>query len=194
RTPSPRRCLPGRSRVPSANLELERLRRHLADAGGRLYLGAAPGGMALAGPEQAVLVLGPPRSGKTTAGAIPNGLAAPGAVGGTSTKPDLLAATVGTRADLGRCWLLDPSATIAAPARVERLRWSPVASAASWDESLVVARAMTGAARPGGRSGESAHWSERAEALLAPLLHAAKVSGAGMETVVALVRRPDLAP
>jgi type IV secretory pathway TraG/TraD family ATPase VirD4 len=180
--------------VPGTNLELERLRRHLAYTGGRLYLGAAPGGLALAGPEQAVLVLGPPRSGKTSAVAIPNVLAAPGAVVVTSTKPDLLAATVGTRAELGRCWLLDPSATIPTPARVERLRWSPVASAASWDESLVLARAMTGAARPGGRSGESAHWSERAEALLAPLLHAANLSGAGMETVVRWVLRQDLAP
>jgi type IV secretory pathway TraG/TraD family ATPase VirD4 len=149
--------------------------------------------MALAGAEQAVLVLGPPRSGKTTTVAIPNVLAAPGAVVVTSTKPDLLAATVGARAELGRCWLLDPSATIAAPAGVDRLRWSPVASAASWDESLVVARAMTGAARPGGRFGESAHWSERAEALLAPLLHAAHVNGAGMETVVRWVLRQDLA-
>jgi type IV secretory pathway TraG/TraD family ATPase VirD4 len=180
--------------VPGTNLELERLRRHLVDTGGRLYLGAAPGGLALAGAEQAVLVLGPPRSGKTTAVAIPNVLAAPGAVVVTSTKPDLLAATVDTRAELGRCWLLDPSATVAAPGRVERLRWSPVASAASWDESLVLARAMTGAARPGGRFGESAHWSERAEALLAPLLHAANLSGAGMETVVRWVLRQDLAP
>jgi type IV secretory pathway TraG/TraD family ATPase VirD4 len=166
----------------------------LADGGGRLYLGAAPGGVALAEAEQAVLVLGPPRSGKTTAVAIPNVLAAPGAVVATSTKPDLLAATVATRRDLGRCWLLDPSATIAAPARVDRLRWSPVASALSWDESLVLARAMTTAARPGGRSGESAHWSERAEALLAPLLHAAHVGGAGMETVVRWVLRQELAP
>ena len=75
----------------------------------------------------------------------------------TSTKPDLLAATAATRAGTGRCWLLDPSGTVPAPAGVTRLRWSPVVSASTWDESLVLARAMAGAARPDGRAGDSAH-------------------------------------
>jgi type IV secretory pathway TraG/TraD family ATPase VirD4 len=150
--------------------------------------------MALADPEQAVLVLGPPRSGKTTALAVPNVLAAPGAVAVTSTKPDLLSATVRRRAAVGRCWLLDPSGTLPTPSGVDRLRWSPVVSAVTWDESLVLARAMTGAARPRGRSGEAAHWTERAEALLAPLLYAAHLSGAGMGAVVRWVLRQDLGP
>jgi type IV secretory pathway TraG/TraD family ATPase VirD4 len=150
--------------------------------------------MALADSEHAVLVLGPPRSGKTTAVAIPNVLAAPGAVTVTSTKPDVMVATVGSRADLGRCWLLDPSGSVAAPVGVRPLRWSPAASAATWDESLVLARAMTGAARPDGVAGDSAHWIERAEALLAPLLHAAHLNRSGMESVLRWVLRQDLAP
>jgi type IV secretion system protein VirD4 len=177
-----------------ASSQLDRLRDHLAAAGGRLYLGTTTTGLALAEPEQATLVLGPPRSGKTTAIAIPNVLAAPGAVVATSTKADLLASTAGTRARLGRCWLLDPSGTMTVPAGMSRLRWSPVASASTWDESLVLARAMSGAARPAGRSGESAHWTERAEAVLAPLLHAAHAGGFGMETVVRWVLRQELKP
>ncbi len=98
------------------------------------------------------------------------------------------------RAGSGRCWLLDPSGTLRAPAGVTRLRWSPVVSAATWDESLVLARAMAGAARPDGRTGESAHWTERAEALLAPLLHAAHLRRAGMETVLRWVLRQELEP
>jgi type IV secretory pathway TraG/TraD family ATPase VirD4 len=180
--------------VPSAQPDIDQLRRHLVASGGRLYLGAAPGGMALADAEHAVLVLGPPRSGKTTAVAIPNVLAAPGAVTVTSTKPDVMAATLDCRADRGNCWLFDPSGTVPEPARVSRVRWSPVASAVSWDESLVLARAMTGAARPAGHAGESAHWIERAEALLAPLLHAAYLDHRGMETVLRWVLRQDLAP
>jgi type IV secretory pathway TraG/TraD family ATPase VirD4 len=179
--------------VPSTP-ELDRLRRHLGEAGGQLYLGATWGGMALAEPEHAVLVLGPPRSGKTTGLAIPNVLAAPGPVVVTSTKPDVLAATVAPRAELGQCWLLDPGGTLAPPKGVSRIRWSPVASAVSWDESLVLARAMTTAARPRGRAGESAHWTERAEALLAPLLYAGHLSGLAMDTVVRWVLRQDLAP
>jgi type IV secretion system protein VirD4 len=180
--------------VPSANPELQRLRSHLASAGGRLYLGATSAGLALAEPQQAVLVLGPPRSGKTTSVAVPNLLAAPGPVIATSTKPDLLAATVAARAEVGRCWLLDPSGTLPVPEGVTGVRWSPVVSAATWDESLVLARAMTTTARPAGRTGESAHWTERAEALLAPLLHAAHLAGFGMETVVRWVLRQDLKP
>ena len=172
--------------------ELSNLRNYLASAGGRLYVGAVSGGVALADPQHAVLVLGPPRAGKTTALAVPNVLAAPGPVIATSTKPDVLVPTLGIRSGLGRCWVLDPTGTVSVPPGVERIRWSPVSAAATWDESLVVARGMVGVARPAGRRGESAHWTERAEALMAPLLHAAHLSGAGMESVLKWVLRQDL--
>jgi type IV secretion system protein VirD4 len=172
--------------------DLTQLRAHLARWGGRLYLGTSNGGLVLAAPQQAVLVLGPPRSGKTTAIAIPNVLCAPGPVIATSTKPDLLAATVAARSEVGRCWLFDPTGTVSCPPGLTRLRWSPVAAAATWDESLVLAAAMSRAARPAGRRGESAHWTERAEALLAPLLHAAHMAGSGIEVVLRWVLRQDL--
>ncbi|HMC40420.1 MAG TPA: type IV secretory system conjugative DNA transfer family protein [Acidimicrobiales bacterium] len=173
---------------------LDDLQSWLGATGGRLYAGTVPGGLALAEPEQSLLVLGPPRSGKTTALAIPNTLCAPGAVVVTSTKPDVLAVTLAHRQRLGRCWLLDPSGAMHAPEGVERIRWSPVAAAGTWDESLSVARAMAGAARPAARRGESAHWTERAEALLAPLLHAAHLEGAGMDEVVGWVLGHDPGP
>jgi type IV secretion system protein VirD4 len=171
---------------------LRSLQNVSAAYGGRLYVGAVPGGLALADPQQAVLVLGPPRSGKTTALAIPNVLAAPGPCIVTSTKADILAATLHARSRLGRCWLLDPTGATKPPAGVTRLRWSPVESAVTWDEALVLARGLSGAARPGGRRGESAHWTERAEALLAPLLHAARLEGSGMEAVLRWVLRHDI--
>ena len=43
--------------------------------------------------QHSVLVLGPPRSGKTSGLLIPNVLSAEGAVVTTSTKPDVLDAT-----------------------------------------------------------------------------------------------------
>ena len=170
---------------------LSELRDHTALAGGRLYAGSVAGGLALADPEQALLVIGPPRSGKTSAVAIPNVLAAPGPVVVTSTKADILAATVGVRSTMGRCWLFDPTGASGEPDGVKRLRWSPVASATTWDSALVLARAMTTAARPSGRHGESAHWTERAEALLAPLLAAANLRGEGIEEVLRWVLRQD---
>jgi type IV secretion system protein VirD4 len=172
--------------------ELSALHRYLTGCGGRLYVGCGPGGLALADAQQSGLVLGPPRSGKTTALAIPNVICAPGSVVVTSTKPDILAATLPARRRVGECWLLDPAGAIRPPDGVRRIRWSPVAAARTWDESLVLARGMTGAARPSGRRGESAHWTERAEALLAPLLHAAHLAGSGMEEVVSWVLRHDL--
>ncbi len=171
---------------------LEDLRRRLVTAGPRLYVGAGTAGLAWAAPEQAVLALGPPRSGKTTTLVVPNVLAAPGAVVTTSTKSDVLGATLATRARLGRCWLLDPTGTVPVPAGVTRIRWSPAACSGAWDEALVVARCMVGAARPDAQRGEAAHWTERAEALLAPLLHAAARAGADMRTVVRWVLRQDL--
>ncbi|HET9058939.1 MAG TPA: TraM recognition domain-containing protein, partial [Acidimicrobiales bacterium] len=62
----------------------------------------------------------------------------------------------------------------------------------SWEESLVTARVMTGAARPHGHFGESAHWTERAEALLAPLFHAAATAGLAMRDVVRWVLTQEL--
>lgn len=172
--------------------ELRSLQSHLAASGGRLYVGSVSSGLAFADLQHAVLVLGPPRAGKTTSLAVPNVLCAPGPVIVTSTKADILAATLRARSELGRCWLFDPTGTLTAPDGVRRLRWSPVAAARTWDDSLVTARVMTGAARPAGRRGDSAHWTERAEALLAPLLHAAHLSDSGMATVVGWVLRQNL--
>lgn len=172
--------------------QLEVLRQVSTQAGGRLYVGAVSGGLALGEPQQSALVLGPPRSGKTSSLAIPNVLFAPGPAIVTSTKPDVLAATFAERSKLGTCWLFDPTGALGTLPGVKPLRWSPVAAARSWDESLTIARSMSGAARPDARRGESAHWTERAEALLAPLLHASYLRGSGIEAVLGWVLRQDL--
>jgi type IV secretory pathway TraG/TraD family ATPase VirD4 len=177
--------------VPTGQ-DLALLRARLAAAGSPAYLGWGAEGAVVAPPEQAVLVLGPPRSGKTTSLVIPNVLAAPGAVVTTSTKPDVLQVTALARRDVGTCWLWDPSGTVHPPPGVRRARWSPVPACRSWEVALLTARAMTGAARPGRWPGDSGHWTERAEALLAPLLHAAALSGGGIRRVVQWVHRRDL--
>ncbi len=174
-----------------AEPEIEALHRYLIGRGSGLYVGVGPDGLAFAPPQHALLVLGPPRSGKTTSIVIPNVLAAPGALVSSSTKPDVMAACHLRRADIGRCWLLDPTGTVPVPDGVTPIRWSPIQACGSWDETLVTVRAMTGAARPS-VGAESTHWVERAEALLAPLLHAAALAGHDMETVVRWVLRQDL--
>jgi type IV secretory pathway TraG/TraD family ATPase VirD4 len=167
-------------------------RARVAYGGSPLYLGAGTDGPAFGQPEQGLLVLGPPRSGKTSSLVIPNVLLAPGAVVTTSTKPDVLAATWAERSRIGRCWVFDPAGTTPAPPGVTQLRWSPVPACREWDTAVRTARALTVAARPSGYLGESAHWTERAEALLAPLMHAAALDDQGIDQVVQWVNRHDL--
>ena len=88
---------------------------HPAEAGlalGRLMrTGRRAGGPAVyASWEDTVVAFMAPRSGKTTAQAIPFVLSAPGPVIATSNKSDLWAATAQLRAEAtgGRVWLFDP--------------------------------------------------------------------------------------
>ena len=162
-------------------------------AGAGIYLGVGAGGWAWAEPERSALVLGPSRSGKTSALVLPNVLAAPGPVVSTSTKPDVLWATSGARMAAGRALLYDPSGTVQPPPGVTRVGWSPVNAALGWDDALLMADVMVRASRPGGRAGGGAeeHWTERAGSLLAPLLHGAALDGRPMATVLRWVDRHD---
>jgi hypothetical protein len=129
-----------------------------------------------AGVERAVLVLGPPRSGKTQAVIIPAVLAHAGAVVSASTKPDVLHATATARSRLGRVWEFDPTGE-GQVLPDSQLRWSPVTSSQTWDGALLMARAMVSGAGVGAGTTEANHWARRAVALLAPLLHAAALGG-----------------
>ena len=177
---------------------LATVRGVVAAAGAGVYLGTGSAGPAWVGAEQAVLVLGPPRSGKTSSIVVPTVLGAPGAVVSTSTKPDVLRATAHARRSVGPCLLFDPSGTVEVPPGVHRVRWSPIESCRTWDDALLVARSLVGAARPGGRDNAHAlgtdHWTERAEALLAPTLHAAALDDVDLATVLSWVDRRNAAP
>lgn len=189
--PSPPARVIDRPRSPGAAV-----RQRIMRAGGGAYLGVSQNGeWAAADPESAVMVLGPPRSGKTTAVMIPALMAASGPAVSTSTKPDVMDATMGARQEIGEVWLFDPSGKgTDLPAGVRRLSWSPVAAAASWDEALVMARAMTACTRVGSGTTNENHWTERAAALLAPLLYAAHQSERPIGDVLKWILRKDLAP
>jgi type IV secretory pathway TraG/TraD family ATPase VirD4 len=172
------------------------VRQHVSALGGGAFLGLArDGSWVSADPEHAVLVLGPPRSGKTSAVVIPTLLAASGAVVSTSTKQDVLAATWSARAGLRQVWLFDPTGAVQAPPECARtLSWSPVAAAPNWDEALLIARAMTNAAPAGQGTANESHWRERSSALLAPLLLAANLAGLPVSDVLRWVLRHELEP
>ena len=181
-----RRPAPGVPTVdPLAGVRAASLR-----AGGGVYLGVTDSGEPLvARGERAVLLLGPPRSGKSSSVIIPAILSHTGPVVSTSTKPDVFRTTRLVRALNGRVWVFDPTGPSSAGGGVEELRWSPVQGSELWDGALLVARAMT--TNLGAGTTDRSHWASRAQALLAPLLHAAAVHGRDMETVVDWVMRHE---
>ncbi|GIL37004.1 hypothetical protein PDTK01_30790 [Phycicoccus sp. DTK01] len=110
----------------------------------------------------------------------------------TSTKADVLAATVQARATRGRVWVYDPSLQFpnAAPG-VNVLQWSPVRAGRAWDVTLQTAFAMVDASFSAGRPPDP-HWGERAGTLLAALLHAAALEQLPLGAVRRWVLTGDL--
>ena len=166
------------------------LPRH--DAPG-IYLGINDRSWSWAGPQRSALVLGPSRSGKTSSLVIPNLFVAEGPVVSTSTKPDVMLATAPERSRNGWSFLFDPSGEIECPPSVERVGWSPLTTARNWDAAVQTSDAMVNASRLGGSAvahpGGDQHWTERASALLSPLLHAAALESLPMRSVLRWIDR-----
>ncbi len=78
------------------------------------------------------------------------------------------------------------------------MRWSPLQSCTTWTGALSQARTLVevGSAPGGHRAvrGEHSHWKERAQALLAPLLHAGALADVDMRTVLTWVDRRQALP
>lgn len=173
---------------PVASPSLGALQQQALAAGGGAYLGSVPqGDLVFAPPSAAVLVLAGPRAGKTSCVVIPALAAHPGPAVATSTKPEVLQATLPARIRLGEAWFLDLQGT-GVPDGTRPLRWSPITAASDWQQAQLVAEAMTGA---GNADGDGAHWTERAGALLACCLHAAARSGQGMREITGWILRHD---
>ncbi|WP_017607251.1 type IV secretory system conjugative DNA transfer family protein [Nocardiopsis xinjiangensis] len=174
--------------APKAAAEkARRLRRSLRD---RKKIDPADAGLLLgdlhpSGPELraswedvAVVFMGP-RSGKTSALAVPNILQAPGPCVVTSNKADIYAITSGERARRGRVWLFDPQSI----AHADREMW--------WD-MLSMARTIEGADRlamhlvsatSGAEEGED-FWAKAGRNLLRIVLHAASIDGRNLREVL----------
>jgi type IV secretion system protein VirD4 len=156
-----------------------------------IYVGNGSSGWKWSGVQSSTLVLGPPRSGKTSSLVIPNILLSDGPVVSTSTKPDVMQSTASSRSRDGWVFLYDPSGEVECPRDVERVGWSPLTTASDWDAAVVTADAMVAASRmSGARVGEH-HWTERAGALLSTLLHAAALENLSMREVLRWIDRHE---
>jgi type IV secretory pathway TraG/TraD family ATPase VirD4 len=165
------------------------LSRHLffvmSDDG--VYLGRGRSGDATSGAERSTLVLGPSRSGKTSSLIIPNLLVTTRSCVVTSTKNDVVARMAKSNRG-GATLLFDPSGTVTTPPNVHRIGYSPIRQSQSWDGAVLAARSLIDVARRGRSDRGDDHWTERAGALVAPLLHAASLRN---ETLGALASRVD---
>jgi type IV secretion system protein VirD4 len=163
-----------------------------------VYLGHSEHGWCFTEPQQSVMILGPPRSGKTSAFIVPNVMVASGPVVSTSTKPDVLDATIDHREQVGECFLFDPTQSVAGSRNLHPLRWSPLQSCTSWAPAMSMAHTLvevgTGSVGQAGQHGDHSHWNERAKALLAPLLLAANMGGEDMRTLLTWVDRRKALP
>jgi type IV secretion system protein VirD4 len=116
-------------------------------------------------------VLGPTRSGKTTSIIVPNLLMTTDSCVVTSTKNDVVSLMSRARHD-GATLLFDPSGTVATPHGAHRVGYSPLRQSSTWDGAVLAARSLLDVARRGRGERSDDHWSERAGALVAPLMHA----------------------
>jgi len=158
---------------------LRLLRR--SDLAGRLVLGRRGGRLLYAEHRHALVAFGPPQSGKSAGIAIPALLEWNGPAVASSIKTDLLAATLARRRALGEVLVFDPFEL----ARTSSQTWSPLPAARTWDGALEVAWRLAAAAEVDRRTVEGGDfWAVAAEQRLAPLLHAAAMTGGGMEAVV----------
>jgi type IV secretion system protein VirD4 len=147
----------------------------------RLVLGTRRGRPLYAEQRHALVAFGPPQSGKSAGLAIPALLEWQGPAVASSTKSDLLSATVARRTSLGPVFVFDPFALSGGRSHT----WSPLQAADSWDGALEVAWRLAGAAELDHRSTEGGEfWAIAAEQRLAPLLYAAAKTGAGVEALV----------
>jgi type IV secretory pathway TraG/TraD family ATPase VirD4 len=90
----------------------------------------------------------------------------------TSTKDDVVNVLANARRDVA-ILLFDPSGTVSTPNGVQRVGYSPIRQSKSWDGAVLASRTLVDVARRGRGDRSDDHWTERAGALVAPLLHAA---------------------
>lgn len=155
---------------------------HRADDGtSRLALGYQGGALLRGETRHALVVFGPPQSGKSAGIAIPSLLEWDGPAVASSIKTDLYSATAQRRHTLGRVMVFDPYGL----APVRGSTWSPLRLSRTWDGALSTAqRISAGAELDTSNVKGGSYWTAAAEQRLAPLLWAAAQTDAGIAAVV----------
>jgi type IV secretion system protein VirD4 len=147
--------------------------------GAGFTLGRLDGRVVRADEEAHVAVIAPTRSGKTTRCIIPWLLEHRGPAIVTSTKRDVLDATIDQRSRIGHAWIYDPFER-------DTASWSPLLGCANWSHAMRQAQWLADATAEGD-SEIARYWRGEAAKLLAPLLHAAAIERLSIAHVVAWI-------
>ena len=124
----------------------------------------------------------PAAVGQDHRGDRPGAARAPGPAVSTSTKPDVLRRDRrGALAARAACGCLTRPAHEPGAGGESAALVAGRSARATWDGALLMARAMVTGAGVGAARPTQSHWAKRAQALLAPLLHAAALDGRGID-------------
>lgn len=176
-----------RSRTWAAPADLRRLRVP-GPVSGRPCLGVSVGRqrwMLAAEPEVQPMVIAPPRAGKSSGFVVPWLFDHDGPALVLSTKRDVFDATAAHRRDLGRVWVYDPFGS------EESAGFTPLIPARTWPGAIRTGEALASAAHPDQANAANEFWDKEAASMLAPLLHAAVLAGAGMSELVSWLDARD---
>ena len=127
--------------------------------------------------RDAVVLLGPSGAGKGVYVVIPRVLDAPGPVVVTSTRPDVLTATLTARAKLGPVGVISADGSVGELA--ETVKWSPIRGCT--DGRIATARAQVLAAGSSAGVEDANFWQGWTEKVIKALLHAAALGDKGID-------------
>jgi type IV secretory pathway TraG/TraD family ATPase VirD4 len=149
-----------------------------SEVGRHVWAGDCKDGVLRTPADSAAIIVGPPKSGKTRKVIAPTLALWEGPALVTSTKGDILSGAA-FRARQGPVAVYDPTGSLGHPEI--SVGYSPIRRCESWDGAVEVAAALLSPASSDESVRHGEHFAIAARALLAPLFHAAALSGGGMD-------------
>jgi type IV secretory pathway TraG/TraD family ATPase VirD4 len=147
-------------------------------AGTHVWAGQTAAGVLRTPADCAAIVVGPPKAGKTRKVIAPTLACWDGPALVTSTKGDILQSGA-HRARRGPVAVYDPTGSLGRPE--VSVGFSPLSRCGTWDGAVEVAAALLSPASADESVRHGEHFAIAARALLAPLFHAAALSGDGVD-------------
>ena len=147
-------------------------------AGTHVWAGQTAAGALRTPADCAAIVVGPPKAGKTRKVIAPTLACWDGPALVTSTKGDILQSAA-HRARRGPVAVYDPTGSLGHPE--VSVGFSPLSRCGSWDGAVEVAAALLSPASADESVRHGEHFAIAVRALLAPLFHAAALSGGGVD-------------